>query len=222
MIHILKNSPVFKGINPAEIEEILIKINHQLRSYNSGTIIYHNGDECNNLLTVIEGSVKGEMADFSGKIIKIEDIETPRHIAAAIIFGSNNKYPVNVVANSDVKILFIPKESFLILLQTNQIILSNYLDIISNRTQFLSNKIRFLSFKTIKSKIAHFMLELSKRQNNNFIILPKTQKELAEFFGVTRPSLGRIIGELENDGIIKAKAKNIEILNKESLIRLLQ
>lgn len=222
MIHILKNSPVFKGINPAEIEEILIKINHQLRSYNSGTIIYHNGDECNNLLTVIEGSVKGEMADFSGKIIKIEDIETPRHIAAAFIFGSNNKYPVNVVANSDVKILFIPKESFLILLQTNQIILSNYLDIISNRTQFLSNKIRFLSFKTIKSKIAHFMLELSKRQNNNFIILPKTQKELAEFFGVTRPSLGRIIGELENDGIIKAKAKNIEILNKESLIRLLQ
>jgi len=222
MIQILTNSPVFKGIIPEVIEDILSKINHQLRSYSSGTMIYQSGDECNNLMTVIDGSVKGEMTDFSSKIIKIEDIETPRHIAAAFIFGANNKYPVNVVANSDVKILFIPKESFLILLQTNQIILSNYLDIISNRTQFLSNKIRFLSFKTIKSKIAHFILDLSKRQNNNFIILPKTQKELAEFFGVTRPSLGRIIGELENDGIIIAKGKKIEILNKERLIHLLQ
>ncbi len=221
MINILIKSPVFKSIRTEVVEDILSKINHQLRSYKSGTMIYQSGDECNNLVTVIEGSVKGEMTDLSGKLIKIEDIDAPKHLAAAFIFGSNNRYPVNVIANSDVKLLFIPKESFIVLLQSNQVILRNYLDIISNRTQFLSNKIRFLSFKTIKSKIAHFILELSKQQVSNSVFLPKTQKELAEFFGVTRPSLARIIGELENDGIIVAKGKRIDIIKKEGLIGLL-
>jgi len=221
MIHILQNSPVFRGINPAEIEEILSKINHQLRTYKSGTMICQSGDECNNLVTVIEGSVKGEMTDLSGKLIKIEDIDAPKHLAAAFIFGSNNRYPVNVIANSDVKLLYIQRESFIILLQSNKVILQNYLDIISNRTQFLSNKIRFLSFKTIKSKIAHFILELSKQQSSNSIFLPKTQKELAEFFGVTRPSLARIIGELEKDEIIVAKGKQIEIVDRKGLTQLL-
>ncbi len=221
MINILNGSLVFKGIEAEAIESILKNTNHQVRSYKTGEMIYQSGDECTNLLTVVEGSVKGEMTNISGKVIKIEDVEAPKHIAAAFVFGYDNKFPVNVIANSDVKILFIPKLSFIELLQTNKAVLKNYLDIISNRAQFLSNKIKFLSFKTIKSKISHYFLELSKKQESTSIILPKTQKDMADFFGVTRPSLARIIGELEVDGIIKARGKNIDIIDKEGLIRLL-
>lgn len=221
MKEILSNSPVFKNINPEEIKEILEKSKHQFRSFAPGTLIFQSGDENSNLLTIVEGTVKGEMTDLSGKVIKIEDIEAPMHLAAAFIFGSNNNFPVNVTATSDVKILFIPKPSFIELLQNNSIVLKNYLNIISNRTQFLSNKIKFLSFKTIKSKVAHFILELSKQQNSNSVVLPKTQKDLADFFGVTRPSLARIIGELERDGIILAKGKRIEVVKRKELIKLL-
>jgi len=212
--------PIFKGINTGEALHILNTINYQVRTFSAGQVIASSGEECKNLLILTEGSVKGEMIDFSGKTIKIEDIEAPKPIAAAFLFGKNNRYPVDIVANNDVKLLFIPKESFVKLLQSNVVILNNFLNAISNRTQFLSSRIRFLSFKTIKGKIAHYILELAK-DNRMQVALPKSQKELADFFGVARPSFARAIGKLEQEGILKTKRREVTIIDRERLSQLL-
>ena len=57
------------------------------------------------------------MVDFSGKIIKIDDIRSPRPLASAFIFGKQNKFPVNVMANEKTKFLYIPKYDFMKMLQ---------------------------------------------------------------------------------------------------------
>ena len=82
---------------------------------------------------------------------------------------------------------------------------------ISNRSQFLSEKIKFLNFKTIKGKLAHFILQKAENEKTT-IILDMTQNDLADFFGVARPSVSRALGELEQEGFIEAAGKNIRIL----------
>jgi CRP-like cAMP-binding protein len=47
--------------------------------------------------------------------------------------------------------------------------------------------------------------------------LGMTQGDLAEFFGVARPSIARTLGELEDAGYIIARGKHIEILNRKAL-----
>jgi CRP-like cAMP-binding protein len=47
-----------------------------------------------------------------------------------------------------------------------------------------------------------------------------TQSKLADFFGVTRPSLSRAIGELEKEKLITADRNKIKILDKQLLINL--
>ncbi len=44
-----------------------------------------------------------------------------------------------------------------------------------------------------------------------------TQSDLADFFGVTRPSVARALGEMEIEGYIEAKGKNIKIVDKRGL-----
>ncbi len=44
-----------------------------------------------------------------------------------------------------------------------------------------------------------------------------TQYEIADFFGVARPSVARALGEMEQEGLIAAKGKNIRILNRKKL-----
>ena len=44
-----------------------------------------------------------------------------------------------------------------------------------------------------------------------------TQNELSDFFGVARPSLARTIGDLEKEGFIEAKGKNIRIIDRVGL-----
>ena len=222
MEDILAKCSLFKNLNSKEIEEFLSKINYQKKVYSKGQVVAQADTEVNNLLIILEGSVHGGMMDYSGKTIKIEDIEGPNLLAPAFLFGNNNRFPVTIVANNDALILLIPKTSFIILLQINEKILSNFLNNISNRAQFLSNKLRFLSFQTIKGKIAHFLLELSKKSGKDEVMLPKSQNELAEMFGVTRPSLGRAMRELDSEGVIYAEGKKVKILNKNGLAALLK
>ncbi len=212
----LENCPVFIGLSSEEIESLFDQINFQIKKYNEGQMVTHAGDTVDKLIVVLNGSVKGEMVDLSGKTIKIEDIEAPKPLAIAFLFGKANKYPVNVVSNKESELLIIPKESVLRLFSMNQIILLNYLNTISDRSQFLSEKIRLLSFHSIRGKIANYILQLAQ-DGSQQITLPLSQNQLAELFGVARPSVGRGMRELHNEGILKVEGKRVSILNMKEL-----
>jgi len=222
MYSIISNSPFFRGLSPQEVESILGKIAHSVKSFTKGQTIAQREEEVKNLCIVVEGSVKGEMVDFSGKILKIEEMFAPQPIAHAFLFGERNRYPVDVIALEDCKILFIPKPEVVRMLQHSDIILGNYLNAISNRAQFLSNKLWFLSFKTIKEKVAHYLLNLSRSETNRTIMLPKSHQELAEFFGVTRPSLARVFSEMQDEGIITVNRREVVIVNRNKLLEMIR
>jgi CRP-like cAMP-binding protein len=208
---------LFKKLSIEQVNELLFSISIKEKRYQKEQIVVHSEDEVRQLLIVVEGSVRGEMTDFSGKTIKIEDIESPRMLAPAFLFGQNNRYPVDIVANKDSLLLAIPKDSFLNLLQTNQQVLHNFLNSVSNRSQFLSYKIKFLSFQTIKGKIAHYLLQQMKKTENTEFNIPDSHQKLAEMFGVTRPSLSRAFREMHAEKIISAEGKRIQILNRDKI-----
>lgn len=218
----IENCIIFKGLTSVQVDELLNLISFKEKKYTKNDLIAQSDDEVRDLLIVVEGSVRGEMTDFTGKTIKIEDIESPRMLAPAFLFGMNNRYPVDIVANVDSVIISISRDSFLKLLQTNKLVLINYLNSISNRAQFLSNKIKFLSFQTIKGKIAHLLLQIKQKTGKDEFMLPKSQNELAEMFGVARPSLTRAMREMHDERIISAEGKEIKILDKDRLSGLLR
>ena len=198
------------------IERILSGVPHRIKKFQAGSLISQSGEPVNSLMVVIVGVVKGEMVDYTGRIIKIEDIPAPGALASAFMFGNKNRFPVNVISLSDSEILNIDKSDFLALLMCNDKILINFLDMISNRSQFLSEKIKFLSFKTIKGKLAHYILQKVGKDDVK-LKMDMTQNDLADFFGVARPSVARALGELEMEGYIIADRKNIQILDKKGL-----
>jgi CRP-like cAMP-binding protein len=216
---ILLKSPLFRGMLLEEVISAISVTPYRIRRFNAGSLISQSGEPVNSFMMVIDGVVKGEMVDFSGRVIKIEDIPASGALASAFIFGSRNRFPVNVVAVSDAKLIIIEKADFLKFLKSNEKILTNFLDIISNRSQFLSEKIKFLNFKTIRGKLAQYILQTAG-QDKSEIKLAMTQNDLAEYFGVTRPSIARVISEMEDEGIISTKGKNIKILDKKRLTEL--
>ena len=218
---ILTTCIIFKGLTETEIENELRKVPFQVKIYKTKETIALSDETCNSLLIVLKGMVKGEMTDFSGKVIRIEELNEGKPLAPAFLFGKNNQYPVDIISTKATTILVIPKTSLLTLLKSNNIILNNYLALISNRAQFLTSRIRFLSFQSIKGKVAQYLLELSKRQQSNHIELTASHNELSELFGVARPSLSRTIRELDHQELIKAQGKKISILNKDELRKLI-
>jgi CRP-like cAMP-binding protein len=216
MFDILIKSPIFTGLSPDELKALFEKTHHFTKSFEVGDIAAFSGEQVNFLVIVLEGSVKGEMVDFSGKIIKIDDIPAPNPLASAFIFGKQNKFPVNVMANEKTKLLYIPKYDFMKMLQSDIRIMQNFMNVISGHTQIIATKLKFLSFKTIKGKIAQYILSLAG-PDKDMIELPMTQHDLAEQFGVARPSLARALGEMAEEGMISVDRKVVRILDRRKL-----
>ena len=206
---------------PGEMEGLISKHPHSIRSFVKGSVLASRDETYTSLMVVLEGSVKGEMVDHSGRVVKIEDIAAPRPIAPAFLFGQNNKLPVDVVANDVVKVAIIPRASMIGIMQANSQVLTNYLDMMSNRATFLSNKLYFLSFRSIKEKLAHYLLDLSKGNLRTFS-LPMGQQELADYFGVTRSSLARVFAELEKEELVTFDRRKVTIVSRDGLAKLLK
>lgn len=218
----LEECSLFRGLKCHEIQELLGGGSGRIRSHASGSLIAQAGDEVLSLQILLQGRVKGEMNDDAGRVIKIEDILPPRPLAPAFLFGKQNSYPVNITAAEDVKILVIPRELFLTILQDSGKVLVNFVNIISSRGQFLSDKIRFLSFSTIKGKLARYLLDQVHLTGSGTFLLSHSQSQLSELFGVARPSIGRAISELNRDGFIRTEGKQVHIPDPSRLSELLR
>jgi CRP/FNR family transcriptional regulator, dissimilatory nitrate respiration regulator len=212
----LLQAPLFKGLTSDEIEKLMDAIPKKIRKYKSGTLLAQAGEQVSALMVVLNGKVTSEMVDYSGRVIKIEDIPAPGSLAPAFIFGSNHRFPVNVIAVEDTELMIIDKPDFIGLLGRNEKILINFLNMISDRSQFLSEKIKFLNFKTIKGKLAQLILQKAG-DGKSSIVLEMTQNSLADFFGVARPSVARALGEMEEEGVLDVKAGRITILDRKRL-----
>lgn len=218
----LTNNPLFRGITPEKLSANLEEISFHTRSYRKGEILARQGDVCNRLVILTKGSVRGEMIDYSGRLIKVEDIAAPRALAPLFLFGEENRFPVEVTANEPTEVIEIPKASVLELFRRNEQFLENYMNLSANYARTLSDKLFFMSFKTIRQKIASYLLRLYKQQQQLQITLDRSQQELSDYFGVSRPSLARELSHMQEDGMIIADRKQITILQKEWLIRLIQ
>ena len=213
MIPALVNNPLFRGITPERLFADLEEISFHTRSYKKGEILAQQGAVCNRLVILTKGSVRGEMIDYSGRLIKVEDIAAPRAIAPLFLFGEENRYPVEVTANEPTEVIELPKSSVLSLFRKNEQFLENYMNLSANF---------FMSFKTIRQKLASYLLRLYKQQQQTHITLDRSQQELSDYFGVSRPSLARELAHMQEDGLLIADRKHITILQKEQLVRLIQ
>jgi len=213
---------LFKNLTVKEIEDLFGGLSIRETEFKKNEILAYQDEPCNRLILLIQGRVKGEMIDPSGRVAKVEDITAPSPLAILFLFGEENRFPVQVTALEDVKTLIIPKQSVIKMLSMNEKILVNYLDISANFASRLSKKLNLMSFRTIRQKLALYVLELSQKQNQDTIVLDKSRSALAEYFGVSRPSLEREITHMQNDGLIEADKREITILDRQSLIRIIR
>lgn len=216
MFEKLTKSIIFKGLSKEEIENIFKEINYYTKTYVNEEFVAFRGDKVDSYMILLEGEFIAEMQKINGKVVKIENLQPMADIAPAFVFGLDNHFPIDLYAIKASKLLFIPKGELLKLLQKNSKILENILNSFSNRTQFLSKKLWF-SNKTIEEKLATHILE--NLDQKEIWTIKKSITDLANIFGVSRPSLSRVITGLVDDNILeRLENGSFKLLDKESLL----
>lgn len=217
MIAILSESVLFRNISDKEISDLLESAAYRVDTYQAKDVVALQGTPCNHLMIVLRGLLQGQMVNDAGKLVVIEELQAPQLLAPAFLYAPKNNLPVNIIAMETSEILFIHRDDFTRWMQRNRQLLQNFLMLISGRSHFLSDKIMFLSLKNIKNKIADYLLRKLSGTSSEVIHLTETQQEIADSFGVTRPSLARALAEMEQEGIIAIDRKVIKVCNMQFL-----
>ena len=208
---------LFKSVDISDLERILEDLNVSETRFKKNEILAMQDEPCNRRIILQSGSVKAEMTSPAGQIAKVEDIKAPNPLAILFLFGDDNHFPVEVTALEDISALVIPKQSVLKMLGRNETLLKNYLDISADYATKLSKKLNFVTLRTIRQKLAMYLLDLANKQQSNVVELDKSKRALAEYFGVTRPALERELARMQEDNIISNNRREITIENKYRL-----
>lgn len=218
--------PILGNLGNERVGELLAGAKFSIETFEKGDMVAMQGSPCKHLYILLSGSVKTEMTAENGGLMTIENIPAVRPLASAFLFAEQNTFPVDVTALETCKILMIPRDEVIKMFQKDGLFLENYIKFNSNKAQFLSRRLQVLNIKTIKGKLAHYILESMDNIRTSdpkavSFTMDKNQTELAKFFGVTRPALARCIAELEDEGVIELERKVVNVKNLQALRNLL-
>lgn len=217
LINVLKQCILMKGFLDNDIEELLKNINYSINSFSKGEIIALEGSNCSSIGIVLNGSVEVQKIYASGKTMTISKLNEGHIFGEVILFSNRNTYPATIASPENSKIMFISKDNMLKLCSINSRFLNNFMTLLSNKILMLNNKLRNISYKTIRQKIASYILEEYEMQQKLNITLSCTKKEMAEQLGIPRPSLSRELISMKEEGIIDFVKNTINILDIELL-----
>lgn len=211
---------LFSGLSKDDIDLVVSRSVSEVLEFKKGQNVVRQGDIIHSLYILIDGLVRTEMVTKDGNIVEIEFIEPVRPLAPAFLIANENRYPVDVISMQRCKFYVIPKALWLKELMGNEQLLINFMKVNSNMTVFLSKKVQMMSIKTLKGKLSLYFLENTTPQNCTFT-LKRTQSQLAEYFGVQRPSLARTLGDMIREELISIYKRELKVLDRgklESLI----
>ena len=218
-----KNCPYISSA-ASKLEECDLKhlsANHAVVKFVKGDTIIKQGTYSTNVAFLRTGLAKLHLTGPSNEQI-VRLVTAPSYLGLPTTFGDKiNQYSVTAIAESE--ICFIDVQVFKDLLKSNdsfsyEIILDlcrNELESFrrcANRTQ-----------KQNRGNLADVLLDLADRIfKSDLFTLPLNQSELANMVDTSRESISRLMTEFDKDGIISVKGKEIQIINKKSLLLISQ
>ena len=200
MIIELQRFELFSSCSETMLEELL-SLPYRRKEYKDGDRVVSVGDTCDWLMLLAEGTVESRMGAQSGKEVVIERIQAPMILAPAFLFAKNSTIPVEVSMMTDGVVWYIHREAFFKFMTTHPEVLKQFLEILSDRSHFLSGKVRSFAVKSLRDRVLDYIRQHGAITN---------VAEAAEMLGVARPSLSRLIADLQDEGVLERTDRGIE------------
>ncbi len=211
--------PLCSSILVEEQDSFLQDVRFSVRSYEKGETIVTQGARYDSLYILIAGEIVTEMADEKGDFMKVEQISAPNPMATGFLFSADNRSPVSAVCKVDCSVIVIPKENVFYLMREYESFMLAFLSYISNKVSFLSEKLRLVSLRTIRAKLAYYLLKESEGRKS--FCLMTSKESIARLFGVSRPALVKVMMEMAEEGLIDVNRRDISIKDRAALQRML-
>lgn len=205
----------FKGLSVEELE--LVNKNRFEASFNPSEIIIKQGSPSSNAIFLTSGLAKVYMEGYSGRNLLINLAEHSTLLAGPGVHV-NSRYCYSVAAITHVQACFISFDIIRKIIAGNPAFALGFIEDLSEKSFRMHQKILNLTQKKMHGRLAEALLYFADEvfHSDDYEML-LTRQEIGEMTNMAKESVVRIMGELENEKIIRAMPRSVKILNKEKL-----
>lgn len=216
---IMKASIPFRNFTSEELEYVSKVLGLYPINIPKGAVIFNQGDKVTQAGVILSGTVIAESVSYSGER-RIIQTHTGGALFGDVLMSSEKEpTPVSVIAKEDSVVVFL---SFELVAEKAcdplcRRVLRNMLSGIADKFWELNRKIAYLSCKSLRGRIAMFLLDTQKRHKSNTFNLPYNREELASVLGANRTALSRELSRMQNEGIISYYKNSFKIENEAGI-----
>lgn len=210
-LNILKITGLFNGFSTLELNGLFKTNQYTISKYKKNAIVHFESEKCTSWDIILKGEVTVQKIDEKGNVLTVANFRVGENIGGNLLFSKQPYYPMSIIAKSDCEILHISKSFVLLLCQSCQDFLVQFLTCISDKTTILTNKLKSITMKSIRESIIEFLNYEYYLQNSKEIKIHMTKKELAERLGIQRTSLSRELNKMKKDGLVDYSPQTITI-----------
>ena len=195
-------------------DSLLVQIcgHMQLREYERGEVFFWEGDPCDGLYVIMQGSAKIYRLSPQGRQYIVRVLQEGDTFAEVPAFdgGAN---PVNVEALETCSVWVIDSETLRGLVQAHPQFAQKVLVNFGTMLRGMVRKVSEMAFYQVTHRLARLISELPPDEMGAASLM--TQEQMAARLGTVREVVARSLKELERSGAIQVENRRIRIVDQD-------
>lgn len=188
-----------------------------LRHYGEKETICNVGDPHHGIYALVNGVLRVELSTI-GEDYRIASVKQPVFWFGEAASLARGSFYVTITAATPVSLLFLPHHDFERLIETaahcrafSALLIEHFNEASQMITQLLEGD--------VETRIAARLALLAQRSGpHQPHAIPVTQSDLAEMCGLSRPTVQQVLSNLEMRGLIRARYRRIEVIDRDALV----
>lgn len=206
---------IFSVLTEQQLAKLTEKISH--KNYKKGQIIFFEGDISDKLYVINKGKIKIFKYTREGKE-QILYILSEGDFVGDLSLLKKDEFKFNAEALEDANICVLTKDDFDGIIKESPEIAIEILQVVYDRIVKLENLIQSLRTKDIEARIAGLLLSFVKdfgmaKGDVIELELPLSREDIANYIGVTRETISRKLGSMQDQGVIELVGSKKIIIN---------
>jgi CRP-like cAMP-binding protein len=215
----LKRCELFENLSALQAERL--ERTARLRHFSRRSLVYAPNEAGESVLLLVRGRIKIKDITPDGKEAILAFIEEGEIFGELALMENETRTDYAEVVE-DAQVLLIPRDDFLWLMHQRPDIAFSITKLVGLRRKRIENRLRSVLFLSSRERMIRLLSELAEAYgerlgNQCAIRLPLSHQELASLIGVTRETVTVVLGQLQGEGLIQVKRRQIRIMDNRRL-----
>ena len=223
---ILAETALFAGIGADTLAAMLECIQPKTATYAKNSFITVEGEPFTGLGILLAGEAAVVKENVAGTRSVLTTLAAGDMFGEMVAFSARKSWPASVFAQSECSVVFLPPDKITgtcpHACAGHQQLIRNMLLIVSEKALMLNRKLEYLTIRSMRTKIATYLLEQRKLTGKNSFVMPLNRNDLADFLNVSRTALSREMGRMRDDGLIDFYRSSVKLTDVERLIKIVE